>query len=233
MMTRFLCWFRPTALSIVALVVALGSPRAQTTPAFTLEQVFSYPFPSELTAAARGNRLAWTFNEQGRRNLWVADVPGFHRPPTHHLRPGRWTGAARGASLSPATAWSTSWRRRPWLELGCRRAGERHESAVAASRGDSVLFPLPVVSRSCSGTAMRPPSLHEATTSSSRRTGTSGASGSMVRSRPPVLSRPRAPTVASCGLPMGRGSPSLELGRPRLHRTIRRNEYRTSTSPIA
>jgi dipeptidyl aminopeptidase/acylaminoacyl peptidase len=40
--------------------------------AFTLEQIMSYSFPTELTAAPRGNRIAWVFNSQGRRNIWVA-----------------------------------------------------------------------------------------------------------------------------------------------------------------
>lgn len=44
---------------------------------FTIAQVRSYPFPAELTTAATGSRLAWTFNEQGRRNVWVAEGPSF------------------------------------------------------------------------------------------------------------------------------------------------------------
>ncbi|MDQ3698054.1 MAG: hypothetical protein M3373_08535 [Gemmatimonadota bacterium] len=45
--------------------------------AFTLEQVRSYPFPNELTAAATGSRIAWALNERGVRNIWVAEGPGF------------------------------------------------------------------------------------------------------------------------------------------------------------
>ena len=44
---------------------------------FTMEQVKSYPFPNELAAAASGARVAWAFNEEGRRNLWVAEGPRF------------------------------------------------------------------------------------------------------------------------------------------------------------
>ncbi|HEU0016041.1 MAG TPA: prolyl oligopeptidase family serine peptidase [Longimicrobium sp.] len=44
---------------------------------FTMEQVKSYPFPTELSAAATGSRVAWAFNEEGRRNLWVAEGPRF------------------------------------------------------------------------------------------------------------------------------------------------------------
>jgi len=46
-------------------------------PALTYAQLASYPFPSHLTAASRANRIAWVFNEQGRRNLWVAEGPAF------------------------------------------------------------------------------------------------------------------------------------------------------------
>jgi dipeptidyl aminopeptidase/acylaminoacyl peptidase len=44
---------------------------------FTLEQVLSSPFPSELVAASHGNRVAWVFNAKGVRNIWVADGPDF------------------------------------------------------------------------------------------------------------------------------------------------------------
>jgi len=44
---------------------------------FTLEQVMSSPFPSNLVAASRGGRVAWVFDAKGVRNLWVADAPNF------------------------------------------------------------------------------------------------------------------------------------------------------------
>jgi len=37
--------------------------------------VKGYPFPSELTAAATGSRIAWVFDERGMRNVWVAEAP--------------------------------------------------------------------------------------------------------------------------------------------------------------
>jgi dipeptidyl aminopeptidase/acylaminoacyl peptidase len=45
--------------------------------AFNVDQVKSYPFPNELTAAATGSRIAWAFNERGARNVWVAEGPDF------------------------------------------------------------------------------------------------------------------------------------------------------------
>lgn len=43
---------------------------------FTLEQVMSAPFSSELQAAPKGARVLWISNQQGRRNIWVADAAG-------------------------------------------------------------------------------------------------------------------------------------------------------------
>ena len=60
------------AAALVAIAVA--DPAAAQ---FTMEQVKSYPFPNELSAAATGARVAWAFNEEGRRNLWVAEGPRF------------------------------------------------------------------------------------------------------------------------------------------------------------
>jgi len=48
---------------------------------FSIEAVLSAPFPSDLIAAPRGDRVAWVFNAQGRRNIWVADGPDFRARP--------------------------------------------------------------------------------------------------------------------------------------------------------
>ena len=44
---------------------------------FTLETIKSYPFPDQLTSAATGSRIAWAFNEEGLRNIYVAEGPDF------------------------------------------------------------------------------------------------------------------------------------------------------------
>src|ERR1700722_2519258 len=44
---------------------------------FSLEQVLSAPFPSELTAAPKGGAVAWVLNEHGARNVWIADAPAY------------------------------------------------------------------------------------------------------------------------------------------------------------
>ena len=50
--------------------------QAQAQP-FSLEAIKSYPFPNELTSSAQGSRIAWAFNEQGKRNVYVAEGPDF------------------------------------------------------------------------------------------------------------------------------------------------------------
>ena len=56
---------------------AISRPAAAAPTAFSIEQVKSYPFPNELAGATKANRMAWAFNEQGQRNLWVAEGPAF------------------------------------------------------------------------------------------------------------------------------------------------------------
>ena len=44
---------------------------------FTIDQVLSAPFPTELKASPTGNKVAWVFNQQGSRNIFVAESPDF------------------------------------------------------------------------------------------------------------------------------------------------------------
>lgn len=52
---------------------------------FTLEQILSSPFPTNLVAASHAGRVAWVFNTKGVRNVWIADAPNFTaRQVTHY-----------------------------------------------------------------------------------------------------------------------------------------------------
>ena len=67
-------------LAAALAALTLSHPRevaASSFASFTIEQIKSYPFPNELTAAATGSRIAWAFNERGARNVWVAEGPDF------------------------------------------------------------------------------------------------------------------------------------------------------------
>ncbi len=57
-------------LCILPLIAGLGQT-------VTLEQIMSAPFPSSLVADPQAERIAWVFNEQGVRNVYVAQSPLF------------------------------------------------------------------------------------------------------------------------------------------------------------
>src|SRR5712692_8134822 len=69
-------------LAVALLVIVTGRIDAQS---FTLEQVMSSPFPSDLTVSKRGDRIAWAFDAEGKRNIWIAEGPAFApRQVTHY-----------------------------------------------------------------------------------------------------------------------------------------------------
>ncbi len=43
----------------------------------SFESFKSYPFPTELTASAKGSRIAWAMDEKGVRNIYAAEGPSF------------------------------------------------------------------------------------------------------------------------------------------------------------
>src|ERR1700722_16916842 len=47
---------------------------AQQTPFLAFKK---YPFTTDLTASATGERIAWAMNEESRRNVYVAEGPAF------------------------------------------------------------------------------------------------------------------------------------------------------------
>ena len=85
-MNRALCFLKRnfTAKSLITVFCFFLAIPAQSA-SFTLEQVMSSPFPSELVAATHAGRVAWVFNAKGVRNIWVADAPDFSgRQLTHY-----------------------------------------------------------------------------------------------------------------------------------------------------
>jgi dipeptidyl aminopeptidase/acylaminoacyl peptidase len=61
------------AIVICGLYPAHYSKQVPENNSFTLEQVLSSPFPTDLIAAPTGERISWVFNAQGKRNIWVAE----------------------------------------------------------------------------------------------------------------------------------------------------------------
>ncbi|HXG67312.1 MAG TPA: DPP IV N-terminal domain-containing protein, partial [Blastocatellia bacterium] len=66
--------FLPALFALALLVCAAPMVRGD---GFTLEQVMSSPFPSDLIASPQGDKVAWLFDAQGKRNIWVAEAPAF------------------------------------------------------------------------------------------------------------------------------------------------------------
>jgi len=62
----------------LTLVVFVACFSSTLTPAsaqsFTLQQVMSGTFNSELQASPKGSRVVWMANQEGKRNVWVAEV---------------------------------------------------------------------------------------------------------------------------------------------------------------
>ncbi len=60
----------------LAFALAVPEPPAHAqAQQFTLEQVLSGPFPSDLVGWCGGGRVAWSHDDEGKRNVWVAEAP--------------------------------------------------------------------------------------------------------------------------------------------------------------
>jgi len=62
---------------LLATVAMTAVVTAQAPASLILDQVLNFPFPDNLTAASKGATIAWTFNERGARNIYVAEGPAF------------------------------------------------------------------------------------------------------------------------------------------------------------
>jgi len=58
--------------SVLLVTAAVATATAQQ-PSFTIDAALSAPFPSGLTAAPAGARVAWIFDAEGSRNIWIAE----------------------------------------------------------------------------------------------------------------------------------------------------------------
>ena len=68
---------RPRLLMLLLTGILFSFAAAAEAQNFTLEQVMSSPFPSDLIVSKRGDKLAWAFDAEGKRNIWVAEGPAF------------------------------------------------------------------------------------------------------------------------------------------------------------
>jgi dipeptidyl aminopeptidase/acylaminoacyl peptidase len=70
---------RTIRFGLLATVAAIGAVsvavRAQT--GFSLAQITSYAFPSDMVASPTGSAVAWITTQRGVRNVWIAQGPDF------------------------------------------------------------------------------------------------------------------------------------------------------------
>ena len=69
--------FAVGSFALLPLIGAAAPAGGSSRDVFTLEQVMSAPFPSELTAAHVGGAVAWVFDARGARNVWIAEPPEY------------------------------------------------------------------------------------------------------------------------------------------------------------
>ena len=62
---------------LLSLVMMAGATAAQSPSSFTVDQILGFPSPENLIASPAGSTIAWTFNERGARNIYIADGPEF------------------------------------------------------------------------------------------------------------------------------------------------------------
>ncbi len=62
---------------VTSLIFVLATVTYSYSQTFSVESVLAYPFPSELTSSPSGSKIAWALNEQGKRNIYVAEAPDF------------------------------------------------------------------------------------------------------------------------------------------------------------
>ncbi len=60
-------------VGVATLLVAAPAPAQQ----FTVGQVTTFPFPTELVTARTGHRMAWVLEDHGARNVWGAEGPSW------------------------------------------------------------------------------------------------------------------------------------------------------------
>ena len=78
--SRLFAFYRPAARLVALLILAAVVtvlPAEATAQPFTLEQVMGFHFPSSLIASPGGSRIAWLANQEGGRNVWGAEAPGW------------------------------------------------------------------------------------------------------------------------------------------------------------
>ena len=65
------------SMVLIATVITVSGAPPQSQRSFTVDQILGFPSPENLTVSPVGSTIAWSFNERGIRNIYVASGPGF------------------------------------------------------------------------------------------------------------------------------------------------------------
>ena len=65
------------AVLLILTVITIRATTQSSTRSFTVDQILSFPSPENLIASPVGSSIAWSFNERGVRNIYVASGPVF------------------------------------------------------------------------------------------------------------------------------------------------------------
>jgi len=68
---------KPRFLALALILITGFVPAVPAEGSFTLAQVLSAPYPTNLVSAKGSDRIAWVFNSEGARNIWTAASPDF------------------------------------------------------------------------------------------------------------------------------------------------------------
>src|SRR5260221_14633111 len=69
-------WFSFSCALVICTQWAVGWAQVASA-GFSLEQVMSSPFPTNLVTAQQQGRIAWLFASKGEHKVWIADAPNF------------------------------------------------------------------------------------------------------------------------------------------------------------
>ncbi len=131
-------WKRISLATAAIAALSLAGAPIFAQPSFTLEQILAAPFVSGLSAAPKGDVVAWIVNSGGARNIWVAAAPDYRaRPITSYT-------ADDGQEISSLT-WAPNGTALVYVRGGpANRSGEYPNPLSNPSGGDQALWIVPV-----------------------------------------------------------------------------------------
>ena len=123
---------------VVFVSASVSTPVSAQGPArdvpFSVEQVLSSPHPSGLSAAPSGGHVAWVFNQQGSRNVWVASPPEWKGRPVTDFGNGERSPADDGEEIG-SIAWSPGANQIAFVRGGPRNAAGELPNAFGFATG--------------------------------------------------------------------------------------------------